>query len=43
MGTDMDAEVIVKLEYLELFSNKQIQLKEASPAELLQHLLEEKC
>ncbi|MCF8424077.1 MAG: saccharopine dehydrogenase NADP-binding domain-containing protein [Bacteroidia bacterium] len=42
MGTDMDAEVIVKLEYLELFSNKQIQLKEASPAELLQHLLEEK-
>ena len=42
MGTDIDAEVIVKLEYLELFSNKQIQLKEASPAELLQHLLEEK-
>ena len=42
MGTDIDAEVIVKLEYLELFSNKQIQLNEASPAELLQHLLEEK-
>ena len=42
MGTDMDAEVIVKLEYLELFSHKPIQLKEASPAELLQHLLEDK-
>jgi len=42
MGTDMDAEVIVKLEYLELFSHKPIQLKEGSPAELLQNLLEDK-
>jgi saccharopine dehydrogenase-like NADP-dependent oxidoreductase len=42
MGADMDAEVMTKLEYLELFSNKTIQLKEGSPAELLQHLLEEK-
>ena len=42
MGTDMDAEVIAKLEYLELFSHKPIQLKEGSPAELLQHLLEDK-
>ena len=42
MGADMDAEVITKLEYLELFSNKAIKLKEGSPAELLQNLLEEK-
>jgi saccharopine dehydrogenase-like NADP-dependent oxidoreductase len=30
------------LDYLELFVNKPITLNEASPAELLQHLLEEK-
>ncbi len=42
MGTDMDAEVMKKLEYLELFSNRPIKLKEGSPAELLQNLLEEK-
>ncbi len=42
MGTDMDTEVMTKLEYLELFSNKPIKLKEGSPAELLQNLLEEK-
>jgi saccharopine dehydrogenase-like NADP-dependent oxidoreductase len=42
MGADMDAEVMRKLEYLELFSNKPIKLKEGSPAELLQNLLEEK-
>lgn len=42
MGTEMDAEVMSKLEYLELFSNRPIKLKEGSPAELLQHLLEEK-
>ena len=42
MGSEMDAEVMTKLEYLELFSNKAITLKEGSPAELLQHLLEEK-
>lgn len=42
MGADMDAEVMNKLEYLELFSNKPIKLKEGSPAELLQNLLEEK-
>lgn len=42
MGTDVDAEVIAKLEYLELFSNRPIKLKEGSPAELLQNLLEEK-
>ena len=42
MGTDMDAEVMTKLEYLDLFSNQPIKLKEGSPAELLQNLLEEK-
>jgi len=42
MGTDIDAEVINKLEYLELFSNRPIKLIEGSPAELLQNLLEEK-
>lgn len=42
MGSDMDAEVMVKMEYLELFSNRPIKLQEGSPAELLQNLLEEK-
>lgn len=42
MGKEMDPEVLAKLEYLELFSNKPIKLKEGSPAELLQNLLEEK-
>lgn len=42
MGQDIDQDVIDKLDYLELFSHKPIQLKEASPAEILQHLLEEK-
>lgn len=42
MGKDLDAEVMDKLEYLELFSDKPIRMKEGSPAELLQHLLEEK-
>ncbi len=42
MGAEIDAEVMNKLEYLDLFSDKPITLVEASPAELLQHLLEEK-
>ena len=42
MGAELDADVMIKLEYLELFSNKPIKLKEGSPAELLQNLLEEK-
>jgi len=42
MGKDIDAEVISKLEFLELFSNRKITMKEGSPAELLQNLLEEK-
>ena len=31
-----------QLEWLEIFSNKKINLKEATPAQVLQHLLEEK-
>jgi saccharopine dehydrogenase-like NADP-dependent oxidoreductase len=42
MGSGIDAEIMTKLEYLELFSNKPIKLKDGSPAELLQNLLEEK-
>ena len=42
MGVDIDAEVMVKLEFLELFSNRKITMTEGSPAELLQNLLEEK-
>ncbi|MES2567640.1 MAG: saccharopine dehydrogenase C-terminal domain-containing protein [Bacteroidota bacterium] len=42
MGSDMDAEVMEKMNYLELFSNRPITIKEGSPAELLQGLLEEK-
>ena len=42
MGSEMDADVMSKLEYLELFSHKPIKITEGSPAELLQNLLEEK-
>jgi saccharopine dehydrogenase-like NADP-dependent oxidoreductase len=42
MGAEMDAEVMIKLEYLELFSDRPVTLTEGSPAELLQNLLEEK-
>jgi saccharopine dehydrogenase (NADP+, L-glutamate forming) len=42
MGSDIDNEVISKLDYLELFDHKAIELKEGSPAELLQNLLEKK-
>jgi saccharopine dehydrogenase-like NADP-dependent oxidoreductase len=42
MGNEIDANIISMLDYLELFDNKPITLNEASPAELLQHLLEEK-
>jgi len=42
MGSDIDEDVIIKLDSLELFSNRPITLKEGSPAELLQNLLEEK-
>lgn len=42
MDKEIDSEIITMLNYLELFNNKPITLKEGSPAELLQNLLEEK-
>jgi saccharopine dehydrogenase-like NADP-dependent oxidoreductase len=42
MDDQWDQEVEDKLEYLELFNSKKIKLKEGSPAQLLQDLLEEK-
>lgn len=42
MGSTYSDEIEAKLDYLELFSNKKIKLKEGSPAQLLQDLLEEK-
>lgn len=42
VGAAWDAELEAKMNYLELFSNKPIRLKEGSPAQLLQDLLEEK-
>ena len=42
MGTQWSKEIEEKLDYLELFSNKPIQLEEGTPAQLLQALLEEK-
>lgn len=42
MGKEYDADVEEKLNYLELFSHKPIRLKEGTPAQLLQDLLEEK-
>ena len=42
MGKEWDNDIQDKLEFLGLFSNKKIKLKEGSPAQLLQDLLEEK-
>lgn len=42
VGSDWDAETETMMDYLELFSNKAITLKEGTPAQLLQALLEEK-
>ncbi len=42
MGPDWDHEIATQMDYLELFSDKPIRLSEGSPAQLLQHLLEEK-
>lgn len=42
MGAEMDDAVMEKLEYLELFSHKPIRRREATPALLIQDLLEEK-
>ena len=42
VGSTWDAEIEKKMDYLELFSNKKIELPEGTPAQLLQALLEEK-
>lgn len=42
MGRDYNSAIEEKLNYLEVFGNKRINLKEASPAQILQSLLEEK-
>lgn len=42
MGSEMDADILEKLEWLELFNDKPILLKEGTPAQLLQDLLEKK-
>ena len=42
VGSTLDAEIEKKMDYLELFSNKKIELPEGTPAQLLQALLEEK-
>jgi saccharopine dehydrogenase-like NADP-dependent oxidoreductase len=42
MGTEMDAEVLHKLEWLGIFEDTQIALANASPAQILQDLLEVK-
>jgi saccharopine dehydrogenase-like NADP-dependent oxidoreductase len=42
MGTEANAEVISKIEWLGIFEDKKIKLQNASPAQILQDLLEEK-
>jgi len=42
MANDWDSEIEHQLEYLELFSDKKIEMAEGTPAQLLQSLLEEK-
>lgn len=42
MGAEADAEVMAKIEWLGFFNNEQVELKQGSPAQLLQHLLEKK-
>ncbi len=42
MGADFDAEVLKKLEWLGIFEDTKIELAKGTPAQILQHLLEEK-
>ncbi len=42
MGAEINEEIVGKLEWLGLFDNTPIELKEGSPAQLLQNLLEKK-
>jgi saccharopine dehydrogenase-like NADP-dependent oxidoreductase len=42
IGSDWDSDIEKQMDYLELFSDKKIELSEGTPAQLLQSLLEEK-
>ena len=42
MGNEMDAETLSKIEWLGVFEDRKIRLKDATPAQILQDLLEEK-
>ncbi len=42
MGTEIDAETMSKIEWLGIFEDTKIKLKDATPAQILQDLLEEK-
>lgn len=42
MGTEMDAEALSKIEWLGMFEERKIRLSNATPAQILQDLLEEK-
>lgn len=42
MGNEMDAETLSKIEWLEVLSDRKIRFKDATPAQILQDLLEEK-
>lgn len=42
MGPEIDAEILSKLEWLGIFDDTKIKLANASPAQILQNLLEEK-
>ncbi|GET28854.1 saccharopine dehydrogenase family protein [Prolixibacter sp. SD074] len=42
MHIDQDSDIIDKLEYLELFSDKKIGLERATPAQIMEHILSEK-
>ncbi|MGQ0828059.1 MAG: saccharopine dehydrogenase C-terminal domain-containing protein [Bacteroidota bacterium] len=42
MGDEMDAETLQKIEWLRIFDDKKIRLANASPAQILQDLLEER-
>ncbi|HEY0030130.1 MAG TPA: saccharopine dehydrogenase C-terminal domain-containing protein [Bacteroidia bacterium] len=42
MGTEMDAETLSRIEWLGVFGDRKIRLADASPAQVLQDLLEEK-
>jgi saccharopine dehydrogenase-like NADP-dependent oxidoreductase len=42
MGNEMDEEVMSRIEWLEIFGDRKIRLNNATPAQILQDLLEEK-